>query len=300
MSDQELGLSIAERERLQGAVAAAARYYRWELLRATDGWQLEYLRAHGAEPVLAYDSPWKVGYAPKTAANLIGRLVDEGFGHGTLARAGLMDWTEHGGAVDLHRDRLMLVARDLQSSAVGFVAIDPGGKVRSAGPANEIHRPSSVLIGVEEQRELLARGAVPVLVDGPMDAIAVSHASFRTGGEWAGIPLCGGGLSTAQVNILRESSTSRTVLLVQSGTEAERDQAAGYMQDLSRFFERVRGIALPLGQTLAGLAQKEFGGGRLNDLLRNSRPLMKYRASGRGYVALQSADLDSPAPAPGL
>jgi hypothetical protein len=99
--------------------------------------------------------------------------------------------------------------------------------------------------------------------------------------------------------MLRQFSTSDKVVVVLAGSEAERNQSAGYLLDLAFFFDRVRAVALPPGESLAGLAQ-EFGAKRVHDLLLTSRPLMTYRASGRGFVALRSTDLDPPAPGPGL
>jgi DNA primase len=300
VNSQGIGLSIDERRRLLAANAAAAQYFRWELLRATGGWPLEYLKAHGAESVLAVDSPWKVGYAPRTWSNLVDHLHGQGFGYGTLARAGLLAWNDHGDAIDRHRDKLMLVARDRRLSAVGFVGIGPDGHARSVSPVSAIHRPANVLVGIEEQRDLLGGGAIPVIVDSPMDAIMVSTVGRQQGGRWAGIPVCGGGLSTSQVKTLREFSTSDKVIILVSGSQAERNQTAAYALDLAFFYDRVWAVAPPSGETLAGLSQTESGVERLHDLLLNSRPLMSYRASGRGFVALQSADLDPPVPGPSL
>ncbi|WUS90386.1 hypothetical protein OHA18_41545 [Kribbella sp. NBC_00709] len=296
MSSQGFGLSTEERRRLLEANAAAAQFFRRELLRATDGWHLEYLKAHAAESVLSTESPWKVGYAPRTWTNLVDHLRQQGFAYGTLARAGLMAWSGDGQATDRHRDKLMLVARDRRLSVVGFVGIGPDGEARSASPVTMIHRPSNVLVGIGEQRSLLAGGAVPVIVDEPMDAIAVSNAGLVMDGRWAGIPVCGGGLSTAQSRTLREFSTSDKAVVVLGGSEAERKQAAGYLLDLAFFFDRVHTVALPPGQTLAEVARSNFGVERLNDLLASSRPLMTYRASGRGFVVSRSADPDPPAP----
>jgi DNA primase len=292
VSSQSFGMSIDERRRLLEANAAAAEFFRGELLRTTSGWQLEYLKGHGAESVLSTESPWKVGFAPRTRTNLLDHLREQGFGYGTLARAGLMAWSSSGEAVDRHRDKLMLVARDRRLSTVGFVGITPDGVARSASPVTMVHRPSNVLVGIEEQRSSLAGGAVPVIVDEPVDAIAVSKA----GGQWAGIPVCGGGLSTAQSRTLRDFSASDKALVLLSGSEAERKQAAGYLLDLAFFFDRVHTVAVPPGQTLAGVARGPFGAERVNDLLANSRPLMTYRATGRGFVASLGADSDPPDP----
>jgi len=175
---------------------------------------------------------------------------------------------------------------------VGFVGIGPDG-VTWPGPVTAIHRRSNVLVGAVEQRDLLAGGAVPVIVDNPVDAIAVSSVGQQRGG-WAGIPVCGGGLSTAQAKMLRQFSTSDMVIVVLSGSEAERNQSAGYLLDLAFFYDRVRAVALSPGESLAGMVQQESGAERVHDLLRKSRPLMTYRASGSGFVALRSADLEPP------
>lgn len=297
MNSQGFALSMEERRRLLEANAAAAKFFRHELLRATDGWPLEYLKAHGMESVLSSESPWKVGYAPRAWTKLVDHLRQEGFGYATLARAGLLAWSGGGAAIDRHRDKLMLVARDRRLSAVGFVGIGPEGEARSASPVTMIHRPSNVLVGIEEQRSLLASGAVPVIVDDPMDAIAVSKAG-QLEGQWAGIPVCSGGLSTSQAKTLREFSTTEKIIVVLSGTEVQRNQNAGYLLDLAFFFNRVRAVSIAPGETLAGLARKEFGAERLNDLLASSRPLMTYRTTGSGFFALRGADPDPPAVGP--
>jgi len=226
--------------------------------------------------MLEPDSPWRVGYAPRTWSNLVEHLQAKGFAYGTFFRAWLMDWTEHGEAIDRHRDKLMLLARDRRLSGVGFVGIGPDGDARSVSPMTAIHRPARVLVGIEEQRELLDRGAVLVIVDGPMDAIAVSNAGRQAAGSWAAIPLCGGGLSSSQAKTLRDLSVSDKVIVAIGGTQGERNQSASDLLDLASFFDKVRGIEVPPRESLAGLAQREFAAERLNDVLRKSRPLMTY------------------------
>jgi hypothetical protein len=79
MSDEGL-LPAEERRRLLEANAAAARFYRRELLRATDSWPVQYLKWWGAEGVLSRESAWKVGYAPSTWTSLVDHLRGHGFG----------------------------------------------------------------------------------------------------------------------------------------------------------------------------------------------------------------------------
>jgi DNA primase len=298
VSDSGFAVSLEERRRLLEANAAAARFYRRELLRATFSWPLEYLKASGAGAVLSTESTWKVGYAPNTGASLVDHLREAGFGFGTLVRAGLVEWTDAGDAVDRHRDQLMLVARDQRLSPSGFIGIGRDGQIGLRSPVTSIHRPSNVLVGVEEQLDLLGEGAIPVIVDDPVDAIAVSSVSRRMDGRFAGIPVCGAGLSTAQARILRRFSARDEVLVVLSGDQPQRNQAAGYLLDLAFFFDRVRAVDLPAGP--GELSLSGSGPEHLHDLLSKSRPLMTYRVSGSGFASGLSTEPDPPDAGPGL
>ena len=66
------------------------------------------------------------------------------------------------------------------------------------GPATALYRKGEVLygLGAEPGRRALAGGARPVLVEGPLDAIAVTCAG---GGRYAGVAPCGTALTAAQV-----------------------------------------------------------------------------------------------------
>jgi hypothetical protein len=87
----------------------------------------------------------------------------------------------------------MLVARDSNLEPVGFVGIGRPGSDRAltTTPTTLIHRRERALVGVAEQLDLLRGGAVVVIVDDPLDAIAIETLSRAWGERWAGIPLCG-------------------------------------------------------------------------------------------------------------
>jgi DNA primase len=291
-------LSKDERRRLFEANVAAAMFFRRELLRATTGWPVEYLKSRGVGEVLSTASDWKVGYAPDSWTRLVDFLHGEGFGNGTLVRAGLVSWSDVGDAVDRHRDRLMLLSLDHRLAPSGFVEIGPDGHVQAASPASVIHRPSNALVGVAEQLELLSYGAVPVIVDDPLDAIAITSMSRQFGGQWAGIPVCGAGLSTAQARMLRHYAATDRVVVVLSGDQAERNQSAGYLLDLAFFFDRVRAVELPASP--AALSKAAGGAEALHESLSNARPLMTYRASGAGFGLSRDLDPDPPDRGPGL
>jgi DNA primase len=58
------------------------------------------------------------------------------------------------------------------------------------------YRKSDLLFGLHQARGALARGAVPVIVEGPFDAIAVTIADRA---QHAGLALCGTALTSPQV-----------------------------------------------------------------------------------------------------
>ncbi|MEU0095602.1 hypothetical protein [Kribbella sp. NPDC006257] len=158
-------------------------------------------------------------------------------------------------------------------------------------PATAIHRPSNVLLGVAEQLDLLASGAIPVVVDDPVDAMAVTRLSRAVGEQWAGIPVCGGGLSTAQARMLRRFSVGDKVVIVLSGGEQGVKRSAGYGIDLAYFFDRVRAVDIPDGVAVA--VSSSAGTTQVHEALVRARPLLTYRVVGGGLTSSQP-DPDPP------
>lgn len=146
-----------------------------------------YLAARGFDDqVLAR---WQVGYAPTEPAALSGHLRSLGFTAAQVRAAGL-----HG----VFRDRAMFPVRSLDGRVAGFIGrAAPGGEPAYLNtPATELYHKGSLLFGLYEGSAALAAGARPVLVEGPLDAIAVSCAG-RTG-----VAPCGTALTAAQVELL--------------------------------------------------------------------------------------------------
>ncbi|WP_405056837.1 hypothetical protein OG474_29365 [Kribbella sp. NBC_01505] len=294
MNDPGFVVSAEERRRLLAANMAAAKFFRRELLGATGGWPVEYLKARGAESVLTVSADWKVGYAPDASTRLADHLRGDGVSYATMVKAGLVEWSAGGDAVDRHRDQLMLVARDDRLSPVGFVGIREDGHAGPVTPANAIHRPSNVLVGLEEQLDLLTQGAVPVIVNDPMDAIAVTNLSRETGGKWVGIPVCEGTLSTAQARLVRRWSRSDKVIVVLTGEDAARNQTAGCVFDLALFFDRVR--AAQLSMPISTAVMHEGTKGQLVEILSGPRSVVTSKGADDQLVG----DLNPPARGPGL
>jgi DNA primase len=294
-SDPEAVLSGAERRRLLAAQVAASRFFRAELLRATDSPAAEHLNDWGAGHLLSQESTWKVGYAPDSSTALVDSLRPQGYDFRTLLRAGLATESEDGQPRDQFRDRLMLVARDARLDPVGFVGISLGTPSELAtSPRTMIHRPSHVLVGVAEQIDLLGHGATPVIVDDPVDAIAIEKVSRSTSDLWAGVPLCGGKLSTAQARFLNRYSAATSVVVATSHDQAWQRAVPGIIEDLSFYFTSVSVASLPAEHTPATLLLCENGPDRLRSALMNTAPLAVQRSDLSADTATVLRDRQGP------
>ena len=140
-----------------------------------------------------------MGYAPAGWRALIAYLRGLGYGDAVIQAAGLARRTRRGALVDFFRDRAMFGIRWPDGTLAGFTGrARPGGD--RPGPVylnsrtTGLYHKGSLLFGLYEGRRALAAGARPVLVEGPLDAIAVSAA-----GPYAGVSPCGTALTPAQV-----------------------------------------------------------------------------------------------------
>lgn len=297
MNDPGIATTAEERRQLFAATVSAGQFFRGELLRDPGGWPVEYLKESHVESVLSEDSAWRVGYAPDARTGLVDHLAAENFSYSTMERAGLVIRNGEADVVDRFRDQIVLLSRDSQLRPAGFVQIDPEEPARAVSPVTAIHQPSNVLVGVEEQIDLLRGGAIPVIVEEPVDAIAVSEMSRRSGGRWAGIPVCGDGLSTAQVRMVRKFSLSETAIVLAGGNQYQQKLTTGYLLDLAMHYPHVRAVVLPHRPSV--IAASDHGPQFLNDVLTTARPILTYRfgsAAAEGLIR----DSEPPDHGPGL
>jgi DNA primase len=92
----------------------------------------------------------------------------------------------------------MFPVRSVDGSVAGFIGRAPPGGVPAYlnTAATELYHKGSLLFGLYEGAEALAAGARPVLVEGPLDAMAVWSAGR------VGVAPCGTALTAAQVELL--------------------------------------------------------------------------------------------------
>lgn len=174
----------------------------------------------------------QLGYAPPGWTALTGRLRAAGHSDQDLLDSGLAVRTRHGRLVDRFRDRLMFPLHDRDGTVISLLGrtLPPAAPMSdsagvsdrtgmsAAAPAKYLNTPdgplchkSQVLYGLGDPpvQAALAARARPVLVEGPLDALAVTWASrtaSASASSYVGVAGCGTALSPAQAALLAAHS----------------------------------------------------------------------------------------------
>jgi DNA primase len=217
-----------------------------------------------------------VGYAPRAWTRLLAHLRGAGVTDDELLGSGLVLRTSRGTLVDRFRDRLIFPVRNGAGRTVALLgrAVDAAATDRSGQPVPKylnspdtvLYRKSQVLYGLDDKaRFALAAGAVPVLVEGPMDVRAVNLAGTHTPGPdgapgFVGVAQCGTALTAAQVAQLDDAAgglEQRGVIVAFDGDAAGRTaaiRAYGLLRDLRVW---PHALHFPEGQDPADLLQRQ-------------------------------------------
>jgi DNA primase len=206
--------------RIQAILLDAEAFY---TDRLASSWAPAYLRKRGltAEAI----GEWHIGYAPRGWTTLLAYLRGRGHQDGEIQDAGLARTSSRGTLIDHFRDRVMLPVHDEQGTVVGFIGrarpgSDSGVPKYLNTPETGAYKKGNLLFGLHQARDCLAQGAIPVIAEGPFDAIAITLAGH---GHYAGLAPCGTALTGSQIEAL-----GRTVDLRQTGVlVAFDDDAAG-------------------------------------------------------------------------
>ena len=186
------------------------QFYDGQLARS---WVPAYLAERGISDVVTRQ--WHIGYAPGGWATLTGHLRALGHDDDAIQAAGVARISSRGTLIDHFRDRVMLPVHDEHGNIAGFLGRARPGTAPEVpkylnSPETSSYQKGSLLFGLHQARDLLARGATPVIVEGPFDAIAVTMADP---GRHAGLAPCGTALTSKQAALLAQAadlgSTSR-------------------------------------------------------------------------------------------
>ncbi|GAA2605315.1 toprim domain-containing protein [Actinomadura fulvescens] len=274
LGDRVLRLSrrLRHHDRSAEVMRAAHRFFR----ACLDGsWVPDYLVERGFSR--AVQRRWQIGYAPRDGQALAARLRSLGHSDEELVSAGLARRSRSGALYDTFRDRAMFALRTPEGAVTGFIGRLPDGAEGPKylnGPDTEHFHKNESLYGLHETRDRLARGARPVLVEGPLDAIAVNVAAART---HAAVATCGASVTAAQLGSLSQIADLDLAGLV----VALDDDEAGRSGSLRAWHTltddaRVRGpigvVSFGSGQDAAGLL-RSHGRAAVRAALRTEKEL---------------------------
>jgi DNA primase len=170
---------------------------------------------------LAGGDPWTVGYSPAGWTALVSQLRKQGYSGDTLLEAGLACRTRRNTLVDRFRDRVTFGIRNPGGELVGFTArcapSAPAAVPKYLNtPTTAVYRKGEAPFGLAEQQGRIRAGAVPVLVEGPFDAIAVQLACPEQAEDFAALALCGTAMSRTLATRLEQLNNRRIVLAFDS------------------------------------------------------------------------------------
>ena len=219
----------------------------------------------------------RLGYAPRSWTTLVEHLRDAGVDDGELLASGLVLTSSRGTLVDRFRDRLIFPVQTEPGRTVALLGrtVDPTATDRAGSPVPKylnspetaIYRKGEVLYGLGSAAIALTAGATPVLVEGPMDVLAVNYAGLpdsttaatTSSPSFVGVAPCGTALTAKQVALLDRAVgglADRGVLTAFDGDQAGRAASV-------RAFELLRAVGawphtvdMPAGQDPALLLQQ--------------------------------------------
>jgi DNA primase len=260
---QLLETPVVDGERLLAANTAATDFYRAYLLASGGAGPRRYLAGRGLGHVLDRRSPWQIGYAPAEWTPLLDYLRAGGFADEELVAAGLVRPSRRGGLVDVFRDRVMIPVREDWGSTVGFIGrARPGSRHEVPRYLNTsetaLYRKGELLFGLAEQRGVLLAAARPVLVEGPMDVLAVAACRDNGGISIPAVAPCGTALTLAHVELLsRTAARERGAVVAFDADEAGCRAAVRAHELLSQYGGPVWLAGLPAGDDPAALLARD-------------------------------------------
>jgi DNA primase catalytic core len=218
-----------ERHRLLDLNQQAAAFF---TTRFPDSWASRYLTERlGTD--LADENRFIRGYAPAGWTGLTDHLRHLGATDAEIVAAGLGSYASTGRVIDRFRDRMVFAIRD-RAEIHGWIgrrnpAFDGHEDGRTVPKylntaETDLFTKGHELYGLTEGASALTAGAVPVLVEGPLDALAVTLAGT---GEYVGVAPLGTALTDTQADDLRPFiGAARPGVIVATDADPAGQQAA--------------------------------------------------------------------------
>jgi DNA primase catalytic core len=201
---------LAEQYAIQSAAAD------WFRTRLGQRWAPAYFAHRGLTQPAAEA---RAGYAPSRPGQwtlLLDHLRSLGHDDTAIQTAGLATRSRRGELIDRFRDRLILPVLDEANRPIGFIGRKPAGDTNPDNPKylnpprTPLYDKSHVLLGLDRHAvRRLHDGARPIIVEGPMDRLAISAAADDL------VPLAPSGvaLTAAHLDLLAEHTSLDRVIL---------------------------------------------------------------------------------------
>lgn len=258
-------------ERIHSVLAAALEFY---VRQFAGNWAPAYLRGRGIGDAVSH--AWCIGYAPGGWTTLTDHLHHLGCGDEDIQAAGLAKRSSRGTLIDIFRDRVMVPVHDENGAIAGFIGrahpdAAPNVPKYLNSPETPGYKKSDLLFGLHQARSSLAQDAIPVIVEGPFDAIAVTIADPA---QHAGLAPCGTALTSQQAALLsRAGDLARTGILIAFDDDTAGRKAAIRSYSILRPFTWKLQSVLLNGEDPAEVLQKE-GPTALRTILRERRQML--------------------------
>ncbi len=188
-----------QRARLVAANAAAADYYREQLLTPDAMTARQFLDERGFDKDAA--DTFGVGFAPRGGEDLVKHLRQKGFSDKELVASGVAG--EGRGLYDRFRGRLIWPIRDTSGDTLGFGArrLFDDDRIEAKylnTPETTLYKKSHVLYGIDLARREIARESQAVIVEGYTDVMACHLSGIKTA-----VATCGTAFGDDHARVIR-------------------------------------------------------------------------------------------------
>jgi DNA primase len=210
-----------------------------------------YLAQRGIDAAQLGDD-WPLGYAPPGWTHLTDKLRSLGFDDQSIEDAGLARPSSRGTLIDVFRDRVIFPIHDQHGWVAGFIGRDLSGAPGAPKYLNTKQTPlfnkGAMLYGLHAAHAARGRPFRPVLVEGPLDALALT-ARARLIGDRDLLPLasCGTAVTATQAQLIRRLATGREIVVAMDADSAGRTAALTAGNQLLQAGLDVRLAVIPNG-----------------------------------------------------
>lgn len=254
-------------ERVLQALGVAWAYY---TAPALHGAGARYLQGRGIEVsgLEATTGRAEVGLAPTGRARLVHVLGAQGFNDDELVDAGLAHagLAHRDGATgelaDFYYQRVLLPVRDREGNVVGLLGrnLGPPGRPKYKNPPRTAVYNKSADLYQPLPLPSAARGRV-VVVEGPLDALAIAACAIAAGRQRQLCPLTQSGRELSGAQVERLAACPAQLVLAFDGDGAGRDSLRRYAREFAALGRTVAVARMPLGHDPASwLAERGEAG----------------------------------------